>query len=266
MRTVLVVGIGMGEPEGLTARAVAAMSRADVFVLLDKSEGASELVSARAALIARFGKPGHRLMRAPSPPRRAAPIPVSEPDAARGQYNAAVEDWHQARARLLAGLIGDLGADETAALLVWGDPMLYDSTLRVLAAARQHLAQSGAPDFALEVVPGITALQALCAAFSMPLNAIGEGVLLTTGRNVAQATPDASAFAVLLDDGSGLRALMSRGWAGEVWWGANLGTSAERLISGRLAEVGEDILHARAQVKAERGWVMDLWLARAAPR
>lgn len=252
MRRLLVIGIGMGEPEGLTGHAVAALGRADAFFLLDKSAGAGELVAARESLIARFGKPGHRVVRAPSPPRRPAAL-----GAARAAYEGAVADWHGARAGLLAALIaGELGEAETGALLVWGDPMLYDSTLRVLEAART------AVEMVVEVFPGVTALQALCAAHAIPLNAIGEGVLLTTGRNVAEATPDASAFAVLLDDGAGLAALMARGFDGQVWWGANLGTPAERRVTGRVSAVGDAILAARAEVKATRGWVMDVWLAR----
>ena len=61
MRRLLVIGIGMGEAEGLTGHAMSALARADVFFLLDKAEGAGELVAAREALIARFGRPGHRV-------------------------------------------------------------------------------------------------------------------------------------------------------------------------------------------------------------
>ncbi|TCK30158.1 precorrin-6A synthase (deacetylating) [Ancylobacter aquaticus] len=255
MRAVLVIGIGMGAPDGLTFRAVEALGQADVFFLLDKSEGAGDLVTARQALIARFGKPSHRVVRAPSPKRAPAPL-----DTARKTYEGAVADWHDARAHLLAGLIAtELAEDETGALLVWGDPMLYDSTLRVLERAQ------GQADFNIEVFPGVTALQMLCAAHAIPLNAIGEEVALTTGRNVAAATPQARAFAVLLDDGSGLAALMARGFDGHIWWGANLGTAGEVLLAGRLGEVGPAIPEARARVKAARGWVMDVWLARVAP-
>ena len=252
MRHVLVIGIGMGEAEGLTGHALSALGRADVFFLLDKSEGAGELVRAREELIARFGKPGHRVVRAPSPKRAPASL-----DSARKTYEGAVADWHGARAQLLAGLIaGELGEDQTGAMLVWGDPMLYDSTLRVLAKARAQA------DFAVEVFPGITALQVLCAAHVLPLNAIGEDVLLTTGRHVAAATPNAPAFAVLLDDGTGLAALAARGFNGQIWWGANLGTAGQVLRAGAFPEVAGAIAETRAQVKAARGWVMDVWLAR----
>ncbi|MBS7540571.1 hypothetical protein KHC27_16690 [Ancylobacter lacus] len=187
--------------------------------------------------------------------------------------------------------------------------MLYDSTLRVLEAARALFARpaaggseaegSGRPasampggpttathpppatggpfppgavapppaaadGFAVEVVPGISALQMLCAAHAIPLNGVGEPVLVTTGRRVAEETPAAPAFAVLLDDGSGLRALRARGWKGEVWWGACLGTPDEALLAGPLEEIAAAILDARADIRARLGWVMDVWLARPA--
>ncbi|MCK0197890.1 precorrin-6A synthase (deacetylating) [Ancylobacter sp. 6x-1] len=259
-RRVLVIGIGMGEPSQLTFAAAEAIGRADLFLLLDKSEAAGALVAAREALIARFGKPGHRILRRESPrlERPAFPAP-GEGVAGAGPYRDSVARWHGARARLMAEAIGELPPGGTAALLVWGDPMLYDSTLRVLAGAR---ALARAPDFKVEVLPGISALQMLCAAHAIPLNGVGEPVLVTTGRRIAEATPDAPAFAVLLDDGAGLRALMARGWSGKVWWGAMLGTPDERLLAGRLSEVGDAILALRGELRARRGWVMDAWLGR----
>lgn len=248
MRRVLVIGIGMGDPAGLTLHAVAAINRADVFFFLDKGEAAAELIGLREALLDAHRREPWRAVTAPSPKRGTA-----------GGYRAGVEAWHDARAALFAELIGTEIAEEgVGAFLVWGDPMLYDSTLRVLEAARGHGAA-----FEIEVVPGITAVQALCAAHAIPLNGIGEPVEVTTGRRVAARTPEAPAFVVLLDDGSGLKALLARGWAGHVWWGAYLGTPDELRFEGRLDAVGEAILAARAEGRARKGWIMDVWLARA---
>ncbi|WGD29323.1 precorrin-6A synthase (deacetylating) [Ancylobacter sp. WKF20] len=264
MRSLLVIGIGMGEAGHLTFRAADAMARADLFLLLDKGEAAQPLVARRAALIARFGKPGHRLVELASPRRVRPVLPgEGEKEAGRAAYQASVAAWHGERATLFAGLIRDMGAEETAALLVWGDPMLYDSTLRVAESAAALLTAEGHEGFALEVEPGLTALQLLCAAHRIPLNGIGAPVLVTTGRRVAEATPDTADFAVLLDDGTGLAALHARGWAGTVFWAANLGTEDERLIAGPLPAVADAIRAARAEVKARAGWVMDVWLARA---
>ncbi|WAC28324.1 precorrin-6A synthase (deacetylating) [Ancylobacter sp. SL191] len=269
MRSLLVIGIGMGEAGHLTFRAAEAIARADLFLLLDKGEAAQPLVARRAALIARFGKPGHRLVELASPRRVRPALPgdgekeAGESEVGRAAYRASVAAWHGERAALFARVIRDMQPDETAALLVWGDPMLYDSTLRVTEAAADVLAAQGHEGFALEVEPGLTALQLLCAAHRIPLNGVGAPVLLTTGRRVAEETPDAPAFAVLLDDGTGLAALHARGWAGEVFWAANLGTQDERLLAGPLPAVAATIRAARAAVKVRAGWVMDVWLARA---
>lgn len=251
-RRVLVIGIGMGDPAALTLRAVEAINRADVFFVFDKGEASAELVALREAILAAHRRAPWRVVRLASPRREAPALDVP------AGYRAGVDAWHGARAeRLAAAIAAEIGPGGTAALLVWGDPMLYDSTLRVLAAAREQ-----GPAFDIEVVPGISAIQALCAAHRIPLNAIGENVEITTGRRVVEATPAAPAFVVLLDDGSGLATLAARGWAGRVWWGAYLGTPDELLAEGPLAEVGAEILSRRAEARARKGWVMDVWLGR----
>jgi precorrin-6A synthase len=47
-----------------------------------------------------------------------------------------------------------------------------------------------------------------------------------------------------------------------VWWAANLGGAGERLVSGRLGDVAEQIADARAQARTEAGFVMDIYLLR----
>lgn len=72
----------------------------------------------------------------------------------------------------------ELGPDGVGAFLAWGDPSLYDSTLRVLDAVGAEV------DFTYDVIPGITAVQALTARHRVPLNEVGEPVLITTGRQL----------------------------------------------------------------------------------
>jgi precorrin-6A synthase len=55
----------------------------------------------------------------------------------------------------LSGKAGG-GEDECGAFLVWGDPSLYDSTLRII----DQLIARGAVTFEYEVIPGISAIQA----------------------------------------------------------------------------------------------------------
>ncbi len=105
-------------------------------------------MAAREAILAAHRRAPWRVARLASPKRRAEPH-IHMPrihDGAAGTpsrektYRADVADWHAARAALLAPLIeAELPEDGVGALLVWGDPALYDSTLRVLEAVRATL-------------------------------------------------------------------------------------------------------------------------------
>jgi len=68
----------------------------------------------------------------------------------------------------------------------------------------------------------------------------------------------------MLDGDCAFRALDPGGV--RIWWGAYLGMAHQILMAGALAEVGADILAARAAARARHGWIMDTYiLRRAAP-
>ena len=75
-----------------------------------------------------------------------------------------------------------------------GRPGLYDSTLRILEA----IAAEGVEPFEYEAIPGISSIQLLAARHKIPSNAIGEPVLLTTGRKIAEAFPHGHDSVVVL--------------------------------------------------------------------
>ena len=245
MRRLYVIGIGAGDPRHMTVEAIEALNAVDAVFLLDKGTEKADLVRLREAICDRFlTNPRCRRVTAASPPRDTT-IP----------YRAGVDAWHGEKAALYASLIRDeLGADEAGAFLVWGDPALYDSTLRILDALRDTVA------FETVVIPGISAMQALAAAHRIPLNRIGEPVHLTTGRRLREAGALASDSVVFLDSGETLATLPADGL--EIWWGAYLGTPDEVLVSGPLAEVREKILQLRAEKRAAKGWIMDIYLLR----
>ena len=88
----------------------------------------------------------------------------------------------------------ELADGQHGAFLVWGDPSLYDSTLRILdqVAAMKTVA------FDLDVIPGITSVQALAARHRIALNRIGEPIQITTGRQLAKGMT-ADNVVVMLD-------------------------------------------------------------------
>ncbi len=113
---------------------------------------------------------------------------------------------------------------ETAGILVWGDPMLYDSTIRNVEA----LVATGRHEIDYEVIPGITAVQALAARHRIPLNRIAEPVALTTGRKLVEGFPaDIDSVAVLLDGEDTYRRFVDHG----TWRSTGVPISARRTRS-----------------------------------
>ena len=140
------------------------------------------------------------------------------------------------------------------AFLAWGDPSLYDSTLRILEAVAATV------DIDYDVIPGITAIQALTARHRIPLNDVGEPVLITTGRQLRENGISGSAV-VMLDGDCSFRSCPP---ATRIWWGAYLGTPDEMLVAGTVGEVGEEIAEVRSDARARHGWIMDTYLLRSA--
>ncbi|CAO5155404.1 Precorrin-6A synthase (deacetylating) [Frankia sp. AiPs1] len=270
MRTLLVVGIGAGDPDQLTLQAVRALERADVFFVLDKGPAAADLVALRREILDRhLGAGAYRVVEAPDPRRDRAPADDGTPGAA--DYPAAVDDWHARRAELYERMIASELADEgCGAFLVWGDPSLYDSTLRIL----ERVAARGRVAFEHEVIPGITSVQALAARHRLVLNRIGAPVTITTGRRLAEHgfPPDVDDVVVMLDGTTAFRALADSGSDPErgpdldIYWGAYLGTDDELLIHGRLADVAGTIARTRADARRRKGWIMDIYLLRRTRR
>jgi len=242
-RKLHVIGIGAGDPNYVTAQAVAALNETDVFFAMDKGAAKDDLVALRREVCTRFiREPGYRFVELADPKR-----------AKDGDYRQAVADWHAARAEVWAkALLDELPDDGIGAFLAWGDPSLYDSTLRILELVAERI------DVSYDVIPGITAIQALTARHRIPLNDIGEPVLITTGRRL-RATGLSGAAVVMLD---GDCAFLDCPPETNIWWGAYLGTPDELLVAGTVGGVGEQIATVRAEARERHGWIMDTYLLR----
>lgn len=249
MKTILIIGIGAGDPDYLTVQAVKALNRVDVFFLMDKGPAKTKLRALREEICRRHIAPGHphRFVEAPSPPRDTQPT----------DYRASVDELNAAKQAVFERMIADMAESETAGILVWGDPMLYDSTIRNI----ETIASAGTHAIRYEVIPGITAVQALAARHKIPLNRIAEPVLLTTGRRLAGGLPaGVDSAAVLLDGEDTYRQFADDDM--EIYWGAYLGTPDEILVSGRLADVAAEIHRRRHAARERHGWIMDTYLIR----
>jgi precorrin-6A synthase len=253
MRELLVIGIGPGHPDQITVQAVQALNRVDVFFVVDKGASKSGLNAVRDEILRRHvTSPRYRIVEVAEPPRDRSPSLDST------GYQGAVRDWHEARAeRLGAAIAGELADGQVGAFLVWGDPSVYDSTLRVI----DRVLARGEVTFEYSVVPGVTSVQALAAAHRVPLNRIGEPIHVTPARRLdGDLPPGLDSAVVMLDSGFAAAGLDDQDLT--VFWGAYLGTPDETTIAGRLGDVAAEIVETRARLRAEHGWIMDTYLLR----
>ncbi|MGY6548249.1 MAG: precorrin-6A synthase (deacetylating) [Roseinatronobacter sp.] len=236
------IGIGTGNPDHITREARRALRAAALILVPRKGAGKEDLADLRHQILTEIGSPA-----------RIVPFDMPQRDESL-PYFTRVARWHDEIATIWARVIAGAGPAGPVALLVWGDPGLYDSTLRIAARLR--------PAPRLRVIPGITALQALTAAHAIPFNTINGAVTVTTGRRLRDhGWPEgADTLVVMLDGDCSFRRLDPEGL--HIWWGAFLGMREQVLVSGSLADVSARIVATRAQARAQHGWIMDTYLLR----
>ncbi|MGW1423700.1 precorrin-6A synthase (deacetylating) [Bradyrhizobium manausense] len=249
MTTLSLIGIGCGDPGQLTRAAIQAINAADLVLIPRKGTAKSDLADLRRTICADLLTNGTT---------RIAEFDLPVRDAGEADYRKGVDDWHDTVAAAWSQTIADhLGGDGKVALLIWGDPSLYDSSLRI--------ARRLDPLPEIEVVPGITSIQALCAVHALPLNDIGEPFLVTTGRRLREGgwPQGVDTVVVMLDGGTAFQSLDPEGL--HIWWGAYLGMADQIILSGALTEVGPRIVAARQDARAQHGWIMDSYILKRRP-
>lgn len=242
MTDLWLIGIGTGNPAHITLEGQAALRDAEAILVPHKGAGKEELADLR-----------HAILEASGSKARVLPFdyPVRDPVL---PYLERVEAWHDEIARRWQDALTGAGVTGPVALLVWGDPSLYDSTIRIASRLR--------PAPRLRVVPGITAIQALTAAHAIPLNTVNGPVTITTGRRLRdEGWPEGSdTIVVMLDGETSFTGLDPAGL--HIWWGAYLGAPEQLLIAGPLAETAQQIIDTRRAARARHGWIMDTYLLR----
>ncbi|PDS81534.1 precorrin-6A synthase (deacetylating) [Rhizobium sp. L43] len=247
MKHILIIGIGTGNPEHLTIQAINAMNAADAIFLPVKGPGKEELAEIRREICERYiTRPGVSISEFAVPQRQTT----------ERTYAQSVDAWHGEIARIYEELISALPADSSAAFLVWGDPSLYDSTIRIVERVREE----SSLDFDYSVIPGITSIQALAASHKIPINLVGKPIEITTGRRLARDGLLSDSTIVMLDGEQAFAKIDDPD--AEIFWGAYLGTEDEIVRSGRLGDVAADIVTLRAEARQRHGWIMDIYLLR----
>ncbi|WP_130906317.1 precorrin-6A synthase (deacetylating) [Pseudomonas sp. Sample_22] len=247
MKKIMVIGIGAGNPDYITVQAVKALNRVDVFFLMDKGRSKDKLIDLRREICERYIS--HR-------DYRFVEAPVAERERGDVDYTCSVNELNLAKQRTFERLINEQMTDgQCGGFLVWGDPALYDSTLRIL----QAILAAGTCAFEYEVIPGITSVQALAAQHKVTLNQIGRPVEITTGRRLAAGqVSDADSLVVMLDAQDAYQQVADQDT--QIYWGAYLGTPDEILISGKLRDVADEIERVRKAARQANGWIMDTYL------
>ncbi|MEM0936823.1 MAG: precorrin-6A synthase (deacetylating) [Pseudomonadota bacterium] len=240
------IGIGTGNPAHVTLEAQAALRAAALVLVPCKGPDKADLAELRHRILAESGS---------TAPVATFDMPVRDESL---PYAERVTRWHDKIARVWAETIASRQPQGPVALLVWGDPGLYDSTLRVAARL--------SPRPRVSVVPGITSLQVLTAAHAIPFNTVNGAVTVTTGRRLrAHGWPKgAESVAVMLDGECSFQHLPAENL--HIWWGGFLGMAEEVLEAGPLSEAGPRIIATRAQARSQHGWIMDCYLLRHQPR
>lgn len=242
------IGIGTGDLRHLTLQAVRALQDADLILIPRKGPDKADLADLRRSICTAHASGPAQIVEFDLPQRVTESTP----------YLDGVNAWHDAVAAAWARLIAaHRPGDGRVALLVWGDPALYDSSLRIADRLR-----TGGMELRTEVVPGLSSMQLLTAAHAIPLNTLGAPVLITTGRHLRDHGWPAGVdtIVVMLDGQCSFQVLPPGGL--RIYWAAYLGMPQQLLLAGPLASTGPRIQQIRTAARSEHGWIMDIYLLR----
>jgi precorrin-2/cobalt-factor-2 C20-methyltransferase len=141
------VGVGPGDPELLTLKAMRALGEADVVAHFAKAGNASH----SRAIVAQHLRAG--VIELPL----LYPVTTELPACSNG-YRDAITDFYDGAA---AAIAAHLDAGRTVAVISEGDPLFYGSYM--------HLHTRLAPRFSTEIVAGVTGMSGCWAAAGMPI-------------------------------------------------------------------------------------------------
>ncbi len=145
--TLLGVGVGPGDPELMTLKAMRALGEADVIVHFAKAGNASH----SRAIAARHLRAGVSEL------ALFYPVTTELPKCSNG-YRDIIRDFYDEAAETIAA---HLDAGRVVAVICEGDPLFYGSYM--------HLHARLAPRFSTEIVAGVTGMSGCWSAAGMPI-------------------------------------------------------------------------------------------------
>jgi precorrin-2/cobalt-factor-2 C20-methyltransferase len=222
--TLIGVGVGPGDPELVTLKAVAVFEVADVILVPATEASGREAGRAEQLVLAVCAGAATKLQRVPFSMAQRSGIGTKR----RQSWMASAKAAEQAFAD---------GAT-TVAFATVGDPSVY-STFSYLAA---HVREA-VPGLTVSVVPGITAMQALAAVSLTPLVEGTESLTLvpvTAGMDAVATALDTSDTVVAYKGGRQFKELLAliRAHGRDGILGVDVGLASQRLVP--LSEVGNE--------------------------
>jgi precorrin-2/cobalt-factor-2 C20-methyltransferase len=145
------VGVGPGDPELITLKAQRVLSQVSVIFVPQKDTGHESY--ARSIISGLLGSPTQKVVDLVFPMQKSALEPYWE--------KAAEEIWQHL----------DQGKD--CAFVTEGDPLLYGTFVYILS-----IFQERHPEVVIEVIPGISSINAAAARAMLPLSSGGERVAI----------------------------------------------------------------------------------------
>lgn len=223
-QTLVGVGVGPGDPQLVTLKAVAVLEAADVILVPSTETSGEEAGRAEQVVLAACPSVSTKLRRVPFSMALRRGVGAKRRQSWEASAQAAVDAF-------------EAGAT-TVAFATVGDPSVY-STFSYLAAQVQAVV----PDVDVSVVPGITAMQALAAASLTPLVEGRESLTLvpvTAGLDAVGAALDNSDTVVAYKGGRQLAGLLAvvRDHGRDGVLGVNLGLPGQAITP--LNEVDAD--------------------------
>lgn len=144
------VGVGPGDPELITVKAVRALQDCEVVLVPATEASGSDAGRAETIVLAACPQVADRIVR----------VPFSMADRA-GVTQRRIESWRASAEQAVQAFTS--GAKRVGFATI-GDPSVYSTFSYLAASVRERL-----PGVHVQVVPGITAMQALAAASRTPL-------------------------------------------------------------------------------------------------
>ncbi len=199
------VGIGPGDPELLTIKAVRLIQEADVIVFADAKTGSSVVTDTLGDLLK---------------DKKLCPVHIPM----KGNR----EDWLNAHQQAADQLISMLDKGHNIVYPVLGDPSVYASSSYLMGLVKKS--------HPCQVVPGITTMCLAAAELGIPLCEQGERVIIQDRFDANQELP--SDNVIIMKSGKSLADLKSSVGERNAYAVRNLGMKEE--WKGSLSDIPED--------------------------